>query len=196
MKSLNTKRSWILPDEPRPIRLVNSIWAERRHINDDLITAADLGEWLKSAGFVVHEAVGSSVAEFRDLRHALRRLAAFATNDHREFGAATLDFDLAIGVVNESAARSPRVPTLKLVGKRLVRRDAGDQRSVDTALSTVAIEAIDLFTGEHRELIRACNAPGCVLYFMQDHPRRNWCGDACGNRARAARHYQKNKSER
>ena len=33
------------------------------------------------------------------------------------------------------------------------------------------------------------HAPGCVLYFIKDHPRREWCSTACGNRARAARHY-------
>ncbi|HEY3005705.1 MAG TPA: CGNR zinc finger domain-containing protein [Kribbellaceae bacterium] len=36
---------------------------------------------------------------------------------------------------------------------------------------------------------RACYAPGRVLYFVTGHPRREWCSTACGNRARAARHY-------
>ena len=34
--------------------------------------------------------------------------------------------------------------------------------------------------------VRACYAPGCVLYFMKTHPRREWCSVACGNRVRAA----------
>ncbi|WP_433236869.1 CGNR zinc finger domain-containing protein [Streptosporangium sp. CA-135522] len=37
--------------------------------------------------------------------------------------------------------------------------------------------------------LRACHAPGCVLFFVKDHHRREWCSAACGNRARAARHY-------
>ena len=40
-------------------------------------------------------------------------------------------------------------------------------------------------------LARATHAPGCVLYFVQDHPRREWCSTACGNRARVARHYDR-----
>jgi CGNR zinc finger len=39
--------------------------------------------------------------------------------------------------------------------------------------------------------LRACHAPGCVLYFVKSHPRRAWCSEACGNRARAARHYER-----
>jgi predicted RNA-binding Zn ribbon-like protein len=30
-----------------------------------------------------------------------------------------------------------------------------------------------------------------VLYFVKTHPRREWCSVACGNRVRAARHYQR-----
>jgi hypothetical protein len=40
-------------------------------------------------------------------------------------------------------------------------------------------------------LLRACGAPGCVLMFLKDHPRREWCSNACGNRARQARHYDR-----
>ncbi|MGW3040938.1 CGNR zinc finger domain-containing protein [Kitasatospora sp. NPDC001159] len=39
--------------------------------------------------------------------------------------------------------------------------------------------------------LRACHGPGCVQFFVKDHPRREWCGPGCGNRARAARHYHR-----
>jgi predicted RNA-binding Zn ribbon-like protein len=55
------------------------------------------------------------------------------------------------------------------------------------------METIELLTGDERPRLRACNAPGCVLYFVKDHPRRQWCSNACGNRARAARHYQRHR---
>ena len=60
-----------------------------------------------------------------------------------------------------------------------------------TALATVAGEAVHLLTGPDAARLRACQAPGCVLYFVKTHPRRQWCSDACGNRTRAARHYQR-----
>jgi predicted RNA-binding Zn ribbon-like protein len=56
-------------------------------------------------------------------------------------------------------------------------------------LAAFATDAIDLLTGPHRQDLRACGAPGCVLLFLKDHPRREWCSAACGNRARQARHY-------
>jgi len=34
-------------------------------------------------------------------------------------------------------------------------------------------------------------APGCALFFLKDHPRRERCNPACGNRVRAARAYRK-----
>ena len=58
-----------------------------------------------------------------------------------------------------------------------------------SSLAALAADAIDLLTGPHRADLRACGAPGCVLMFLKDHPRREWCSNACGNRARQARHY-------
>ncbi|WP_225993278.1 CGNR zinc finger domain-containing protein [Actinomadura rudentiformis] len=46
---------------------------------------------------------------------------------------------------------------------------------------------------DDRLQLRACLAPGCVLYFLKNHPRREWCTAACGNRARGARHYRRHR---
>jgi predicted RNA-binding Zn ribbon-like protein len=62
-------------------------------------------------------------------------------------------------------------------------------------LGAFAIDAIDLLTGPDRRDLRACGAPGCVLLFLKDHPRREWCSAACGNRARQARHYARTEAE-
>lgn len=64
---------------------------------------------------------------------------------------------------------------------------------VARTLATITAEAVELFTGERHSRLRACYAPGCVLYFVKDHPRREWCSAACGNRARAARHYRRHR---
>ena len=61
----------------------------------------------------------------------------------------------------------------------------------DIVLAAFAADAIDLLTGPLRDEIRACGAPGCVLLYVRDHPRRQWCSNACGNRARQARHYRR-----
>jgi predicted RNA-binding Zn ribbon-like protein len=67
---------------------------------------------------------------------------------------------------------------------------------VTAALAQVAEQAIELFGGPDASRLRACYAPGCVLYFIAAHPRREWCSVACGNRARAARHYGKIRDQR
>lgn len=59
------------------------------------------------------------------------------------------------------------------------------------ALAKVATDAVHLLAGPDAPQLRACHAPGCVLYFIKTHPRREWCSDGCGNRVRAARHYQR-----
>ena len=59
----------------------------------------------------------------------------------------------------------------------------------DIVLAAFAVDAIELLTGPRRAALRACGAPGCVLLFLKDHPRKEWCSAACGNRARQARHY-------
>ena len=53
------------------------------------------------------------------------------------------------------------------------------------------LSAVGLLGGADAARLRACYAPGCVLYFVKTHPRREWCSVACGNRVRAARHYQR-----
>ena len=60
-----------------------------------------------------------------------------------------------------------------------------------SARAAIARDAIVLLSGPTRQDIRSCHAPGCVLFFLKDHPRREWCSAGCGNRARAARHYRK-----
>ena len=39
-------RAWVLPAEPVPVRLMNTVWADTSGIHDDLATTADLRDWL------------------------------------------------------------------------------------------------------------------------------------------------------
>jgi predicted RNA-binding Zn ribbon-like protein len=58
-------------------------------------------------------------------------------------------------------------------------------------MAAFAADAIALITGPGRDRLHHCSAPGCVLAFLGADPRRRWCCDACGNRARQARHYRR-----
>jgi predicted RNA-binding Zn ribbon-like protein len=69
--------------------------------------------------------------------------------------------------------------------------DHHEATRAQSVLAGLATDAIELLTGPDRSKLRACHAPGCTLYYLKDHPRREWCSNTCGNRARQARHYQR-----
>jgi predicted RNA-binding Zn ribbon-like protein len=178
----------LTPDEPRPVLLMNTIWANRSQVSDDLTTVSGLRDFL---GVPADQA---DLTAFRALRQALRDLAAVLTEDTR---AVALDRDLerAVAELNRAARSAPRWPQLIVQDGKLLRHNESEGSLADRERASIAAEAVELFTGEDRALLRACPAPGCVLYFVKDHPRREWCSPSCGNRVRAARHYRRNKGE-
>jgi predicted RNA-binding Zn ribbon-like protein len=192
--------------EPLPVELMNTIWADRDGVYDALDEPAAAEAWLRA----IAPRVGSPFIAALDgltavdvariarqltaLRDALRRLAAEATGDPRPAAASvTRELRDAVDTVNRVAAVAPRWSALIWESGDTPTRvsRAGDQAVA--AVSAIADEAIHLFGGDSRLQLRACLAPGCVLYFSKDHPRREWCSSACGNRARAARHYQRHR---
>jgi predicted RNA-binding Zn ribbon-like protein len=63
-------------------------------------------------------------------------------------------------------------------------------------LVPVAESAADILTADDLSLVKKCENPTCILYFYdntKNHARR-WCSmSACGNRAKAAAHYQRSR---
>ena len=192
-------RSWVLPEEPAPVRLMNTIWADRTGVQDGLRTPSDLRAWLASNGATVGSlrVTPDDVRVARQLRDALRRVAALYTDDTRASVASVLsaleDVDTAVARINSAVAAAPPVTRLALANGLLRRDKAPLGPPVPGTLAKVAAAAIDLFTSADGPPLRACHAPGCVLYFCKDHPRREWCSTTCGNRARAARHYRRHR---
>jgi predicted RNA-binding Zn ribbon-like protein len=186
-------RDWVLPDEPLPVRLMSTIWADADGPHDDLRTTADLNDWLDAVGVdrAGAHATEGELATARALRDAVRLLAAHVTGDDRPgAAAAAADVAAALDQVNLTAAELP-APRLALRDGRLERGPRAGPSPVTTGLAQVAEQAVALLGGEDAGRLRACYAPGCVLYFVKTHPRREWCSVACGNRVRAARHYQR-----
>jgi len=192
------EREWMLPQEATPIRLMATIWADVAGIHDDLGTAADLTAWLQAAG-VEHGGQRATVHELelaRRLRDALRRLAAQVTGDEREAArSATPEVRQAVSDLNEVVAHLPG-PRITFVDGVLRETSSSGASALTAGLARIAHESIELLTGPEADKLRACYAPGCVLYFAKTHPRREWCSVTCGNRVRAARHYDKVRSTR
>jgi len=192
------ERAPVPSEDPLPVRLMSTIWADSDGPHDDLRTSADVTRWLDAAGLdrAGTPATDSDLATARALRDALRRLAAHVTDDQRPAATtASTDIAHAVGRVNTLAAELP-APRLTLRDGRLERGAPTGPSPVATALAQVAEQAVALFGGDDASRLRACYAPGCVLYFVKTHPRREWCSVACGNRVRAARHYQRTRDLR
>jgi predicted RNA-binding Zn ribbon-like protein len=127
-----------------------------------------------------------TAAELTALRQAVRE-ALHATVEGAAQDAATLE---AINAVASQAPTSLRAE-LGADGAPTAVVDHHGATRAQSVLAGLAIDAIELITGPDRSKLRACHAPGCSLYYLKDHPRRQWCSNTCGNRARQARHYQR-----
>lgn len=193
MSVRSSSRSWMLPDEPVPVRLMGTIWADVAGIHDDLGRPGDVDAWLDAVGIdrSGQRASDADLIEAVRLRDAVRRLASHVTADSREPAASAMpSIDEAIRTLNETVSHTPFLRLARHEQQLLI--DSGNpDAAVRTGLAKVAEQAMRLLSGTDAAKLRACNAPGCVLYFVKAHPRREWCSIACGNRARAARHYDR-----
>ncbi|MGW0813357.1 CGNR zinc finger domain-containing protein [Streptomyces viridiviolaceus] len=92
-----------------------------------------------------------------------------------------------LDAVNAAAAEPPLVTRIEPDGTRGWAPGATGTR----LLSTVARDAIELFTGPYADRIRECGAHRCHLLFVDtSRPgRRRWCAmEHCGNREKARAH--------
>lgn len=204
--------------EPLPVEFMNTIWAGRDGVHDELARPGGLAAWLRGVRPRLPRAEGlplarlpepsaDEVLRFCRLRDALRHLAAVTTGgagDTRDTGesrdtvsgsASEADaLAAAVAAVNESCARAPSWSMLEWTGESGPARTAAtDGTPTGWILSQLAEEGVRLLTGPGRSGLRACHGPRCVLYFVRSHPRREWCSADCGNRARVARHYRRHR---
>jgi Putative stress-induced transcription regulator/CGNR zinc finger len=174
---------------------MNTIWADTAGVHDDLTTLAGLRDWLVAVHDPGLDALEDprpdELADAKLLRDSLRRLAAFCTDDRRPAAQSPVDsVDYAVAAVNWAVIHRPHLQ-LVVQGGELHRDRPAPTSPTRVALAELAHDSIDMLTGPTATKLRACHAPGCVRYFVRSHPRREWCSEACGNRARAARHYRR-----
>jgi predicted RNA-binding Zn ribbon-like protein len=150
---------------------------------EQLHRPADLAEWFSSSPLEAGD-VSVTAAELEAalrLREAIWRTAQairlgspISSDDIETLNRAAAAPDFALQLAEDGAARRWRRPLTAAAG-----------------LSTVARDAIDLFSSELRFRIRECENPKCSLLFVDaSRPgRRRWCHmDRCGNIAKTARY--------
>ncbi len=157
-------------------------WAEESRLPGGLGAAAGPGSGAGrgsgvGGGLVVSAA---EVVDARALRDALWRITESRV---REEPPAPDD----LATLNDAAARPSLTSRLTAGGER-----AWTPGGTGTGLlSTVARDAIDLFTGAYAHRIRTCGAHDCRLLFVDtSRPgKRRWCSmERCGNRHKVRAH--------
>ncbi|GAA0832857.1 CGNR zinc finger domain-containing protein [Streptosporangium amethystogenes subsp. fukuiense] len=186
------------------LEFVSTVRATRTGLTDLLSDVQGMTAWGREHAaelgvdpdFTASEELRSEVVELRQAVRALfaRAVAPGAASDadaHR-----LPDFAESLDLVNAAALAVPSAPRLEWPAGQAPRaRTVPGVAATESERirATLATSAIELLAGPRREQIRVCPAPRCVLYFLKEHPRQEWCSLGCGNRARAARHYRQHR---
>ncbi|MBT2444422.1 ABATE domain-containing protein [Streptomyces sp. ISL-36] len=156
-----------------------------------LDAAEGLLDWVRRCRLAPGLDITVTAAELtrvREVRDALWRLASA-----RAYGRALAPED--VETVNEAAAHPPLVGRFTVAGARAWAPGA----TATALLSTVARDAIELFTGAYADRIRVCGSDHCALLFVDtSRPgRRRWCSmERCGNRHKVRAHRARTHTER
>jgi len=176
-------RSWRTSDQP----------VEKLHAFADLMawcqtakaldpaSAAQLRQWAQHSGRVAAGLFDEAIAT----RETIYRLFS-ATAVNTEPAVADVE------ILNQLLARTPgrAAVTLTAAGNRWRLPPAAP--AVASLLAPVIWSAGDLLTGERLARVRLCANEKCSWLFLDDSKAgtRRWCAmRACGNRAKAHRHY-------
>ena len=176
---------------------------DREAETDEIASYDDLVKWAERAG-AINPATASSLREraamnsrgadealtnARDYRRALLRI--FSTLSE---GGSPAEVDLT--VVRDVWAEALRASELVQTESGFAwRSDAGS--SFDAVLNPIAHSSIDLLGSADIGRVRLCGAEDCTWLFVDRSKNRSrrWCQmDVCGNRAKAKRHYERNKA--
>lgn len=101
----------------------------------------------------------------------------------------------SLQVLNEAVQEADRHRHLVAHDNSGLTWQWNDQESPAAMLWPIALSAVDLLTADNLDRVRQC--PGCGwLFFDQSRNRsRTWCDmQFCGNRSKARRFYQRQKS--
>ncbi|MER5478897.1 ABATE domain-containing protein [Streptomyces sp. NPDC002734] len=177
-------------------------------VADDLATVAGAARWLHGcadllsgdlpeSGVVADEALREEIVGVRRAVRALFARAVAPGPPSPADSARPMPFDEALALLNTAAARAAVTPRLEWPeeGAPVVRMLPAQEPPAVRLVAALARDAIGFLAGPQRELLRACTAPRCVRYFVKSHGRQEWCKVSCGNRARAARHYRRHRTE-
>jgi predicted RNA-binding Zn ribbon-like protein len=164
---------------------------------------ADLVSWSQRAGMLSQDAA-QSLTQQAALRPAaaakvLTRAIALREALYRIFSAVAGQRSpqtAALDLLNDILCEALAVLRITQTTDGFAWEWSSDVKGLDRLLWPLAQAAADLLTAGELQTVRECAAPTCVWLFLdtsRNHSRR-WCDmKACGNRAKARRHYERKK---
>lgn len=180
-----------LTGEPLALDLLNTRWIDAEGRQDLLDTVDGLAVWLASPSVRAQTGPRPPAADRATLDRLLRTRAVLDTLVQREEPAPAQ----AVAALNEVLAHG-RV-------RRLLGADGTPESAVEMSHpawtpSWYAAENWLLLAADRPDRIRPCANGSCLLHFydVSKNGTRRWCSmSACGNRAKAQRHYARRTTE-
>lgn len=173
-------------------------WRGTASPTEDLPDAEALLNWLQTACGVPVEAMRTARARKDAGSGMLQKAIALRETIYRLFAAEAAGGKWDPGdlcALNAALADAPPRQALAL-GPRKGWEVAWTDTSVTALLAPVLWSAGDLLLGSRAGRVRQCANPACGWLFLDDSKsgNRRWCSmSACGNRAKAHRHYLRHK---
>ncbi len=184
--------SFPLLGEPLSLDLVNTR-VRRGGVDVDLLdTSPALAAWLAAEANRLPWSGTTGAADLQAVRALRDTLAALLCARRDGLRPAPT----ALQRINAALATPASISRLvwASTGPRLAPPAAALKRAA--LLHALAVDAVELLTGPDAQLLHICEHPDCVLQFVARNPRRRWCSaSACGNRARVARHYLRQRAD-
>lgn len=176
--------SWEWLGEPLAVDFANTLRRRGRTYEELLVSGADLARWSrresKRVPVLNARAIAPRLDEARAVRDDVFAVLHAATSGRRLPSEATQR-------INARAREHPVVAQLGARPGASAKRVVGAPERLDDLLARVADAAIRL-VGDAHSGIALCDAPSCGQFFIRERSNQRWCGPACGNRARVARH--------
>jgi predicted RNA-binding Zn ribbon-like protein len=170
---------------------------------ESLHNVSDLLKWCGDAG-LVSAGVAHQIRKWPD-KHPKRAAEIFAEAiELREaiyrifhcVAANAKPAEADLGILNRALRYAPRRAAVQHIGEGFGWQLEDSKPSASSLLAPVIWSAGDLLVGPQVARLRECSNDKCLWLFLDDSKNgtRRWCSmQACGNRAKAHRHYLRQK---
>ena len=170
---------------------------------DSLNSYADLLAWCNRAGILSgaesQRLLREAESRPKDSAQALERARDLRETIYRIFLAIAQNVPPAetdLGDLNVALARTMSKSRIVATDDRFTWTCQVDCDALDRVIWPVIRSATDLLTSEDIRLVKHCASSDCRSLFLDisRNKKRRWCEmSSCGNRAKARRHYQRQK---